>query len=436
MEYTIDQPQNAKADIHLTFNGTDIEQAFEKAYVKAAPKVKIAGFRPGKAPMEMVKKSLGESVLQDAIGILLNEGIHDIYPKLGFTPYGEPKIDISKFERNETLVVKATYELSPKVELSSYKSIPVDVMEPEIGDEDIAGELKRIRFELSKTQAKEDGESIEENDFIEFDLESKDDEGVLMQQGDQNRYYLGINPDNKGLEDFLLGMKAGEEKDFIYTYEENYPNPDLANKKLNFHTKIHSIYKVILPELDDGLANEWDENLKTLDDLKNQLKESAKSNLIYRYTEKAKNLLVEEVISKSNFTIPDSLIDVEIEALFHETIHRYNLPHMSMEKFAEMAKTDLNDLKEKYQSRASQNIKSTLTLYEIAKQENIIVTPEEFNATLEAFKERTGEEKLKKSDMNKVARNLHDNILISKAMNFLYENADKKVVTGVKVSEF
>ncbi|MCB1179452.1 MAG: trigger factor family protein, partial [Leptospiraceae bacterium] len=119
MEYKVTKLEDAKADVHLTFSAQDIEEAYTKAYKKAATKAKINGFRPGKAPLEMVKKALGESVAEDAINILLTDTFEDLYPKFDFKPYNQPKIEIEKFERTETLIAKATFEVGPEVKLGN-----------------------------------------------------------------------------------------------------------------------------------------------------------------------------------------------------------------------------------------------------------------------------------------------------------------------------
>lgn len=425
MEYTITK-NDTTADLELTYNPEDIENAFGKAYEKAAKKAKIDGFRPGKAPIAIVKKVLGESVTQDALNILLSNSLENIQSKLEFKTFGDPKIEIQKYERKEQLVARASYELAPETELGIYKNLPLKIYNLDVADEDIQEHLNDIRYQLSKLIIKEPEELIESSDLVKMDLITKDSEsGEVMQSKEEHAHYMGRFETNQELEKNLLGMKVGEEKDFDFTYPENVKEKQLAGKKVFYHVKIVEIYTVQLPELDDSMANEWDEEFKTLEDLKTRLKENLKKNAISSLEQMYFDRMLEILIGSSVYKIPKSMIQTEVDQIYHGTLHDLRIGHIPMEKFAELIGRDLAEVRTSYEEKATTNIKKILSIYKIAEREEVNVAKEELEAAFETYRRNINPEKLKEIDLNRVVRNLHENILIDKVFRFLYENANR-----------
>jgi trigger factor len=431
MEYTVTRLEDAKADVHLTFTAEDIENAYIKAYQKAAQKTKINGFRPGKAPLEMVKKVLGESVTEDAITILLNDTLADLYPKFDFKPYNQPKIKIEKFEKKETLVAKATFEMWPEVKLGNYKSLPIQIYEVQVDDSDISENLKYIQYELSKKQTKEEGEVTEDGDYIEFSLKTFDVDGNLLNENPSATFYLGRNKTLSEFESHFLGLKVGEEKEFEYALPSSKSTE--TPKLYKYQVKINEICKVTLPNLDDDLAKEWGEE-DTIEALKTRIKNSVLSETERKLKEIYFDSLLEKVVQNSAYTIPESMIDAEINHIFHRTTHDHGLGHISMEEYAKMAKIEEAEVKRLFRKRAESGIKGYLTLFEIAKAENIDVPEEDFKNAFTAYSQRVGQEKMKKTDTNSLAKSIHDNILFDKVFDFLLNNSDKKIEKGVNLS--
>jgi trigger factor len=424
LEYTVIKKETS-ADLHLTYLPEDIEIAFTKAYEKAAKKVKIDGFRPGKAPLGIVKKVLGESVTQDALNILLSESIGNLQPNLEFKTFGDPKIEIEKFERKETLIAKASFELAPEVTLGEYSKISVNTHEIEVSDSDIEEHLKEIQFQLAKTSSKESEESIEGNDMVDMDFKAVSPDGITVQEKNNYLHYLGKNPVNIELEKHLIGLKVGTEKDFEFIYPESTPDPTLVGKSLNYHVKINEIFRVLLPDLDDAFANEWREEFQTLEDLKNNLKTSLKNNITNRFQQKYFDSLLKIISERSNYLIPSSMIETEIDHIYHEYLHELKIGHVPMEKFAEIVGQEVSEIRKGYEAKALMNIKNILGIYKIAGQEKITVSQEELTEAIEIYRNNQSAENLKNVDLNKVVRNLHENILIDKVFKFLLESADK-----------
>ena len=427
MEYTITK-NDTTADLELTYNPEDIENAFGKAYEKAAKKAKIDGFRPGKAPIAIVKKVLGESVTQDALNILLSNSLENIQSKLEFKTFGDPKIEIQKYERKEKLIAKASYELAPETKIGTYKNLSLKTFNVILTDESIQDHLFDIQYQLSKVSIKEPDEVIESTDLVKMDFLSKDMEtNETTQQKDAHLHFMGRNSLNLQLEENLIGMKVNEEKEFEFTYPENLKEKHLSGKKFFYHVKIIEIFTVQLPELDDALANEWDENFQTLDDLKVKLKENLKKNAEASFQQMYFDNMLLKIIDDSTYKIPNSMIQTEIDHIYHESLHELKVGHIPMEKFAELIGRDLSEVKNTYEEKALLNIKKILSIYKIAEVESISVGKEELESAFDTYRQNVKPEKLKEIDLNRVVRNLHENILIDKVYRFLYDNSSKTI---------
>lgn len=431
MEYTVTINDDATASLNLTYSPADIEEAFQKAYQKAAQKVKLNGFRQGKAPLEMVKKALGESVADDAVTILLSDSINDLYSKLEFKAYKPPKIEIEKFERHTELKAKAIYETAPDVTLGNYKGLSVEVFNLNVTDEDITGQLKDIQLRLAKTQEREAGEKAEETDLIDLDLEIKNDAGEIVQDNKSTQYYMGLNPKQKKLDNQFLGLSVGDTKSFDFTYEEDDGVPELVGKTFQYNIKVNTIFKVFYPELDDALAQEWDES-PTLEDLKSKLKNDLRKQAEDRLNSSYTTRILSQILAHSDYNIPQSLIEDEAHEIFHQFTHDYNLGHITIEKYAEMLGTDLEKVKENFNKRAKEQIKYYLTVHKLAAVENITITQPEID---EIYTRLDIADKEKSAVRTRVQRNIYENLLAQKVYDFLLANSDKQGNKEISLTE-
>ncbi|WP_228370892.1 trigger factor family protein [Leptospira biflexa] len=145
MEFTAKKNNNATCDLSIQFSAEEVRTAYGKAYQNAAEKVKIPGFRPGKAPLNMVEKVLGDSVMDDAANIMLNQAMADLFDKLEHKPIRLPQFQMETFDKNTGAKAKATYDTKPEVTLPKLKKIKIQPKEIKISDADIQKELEGIQ---------------------------------------------------------------------------------------------------------------------------------------------------------------------------------------------------------------------------------------------------------------------------------------------------
>jgi len=436
MEYTVTRTQTNQAEILLVFNPDDISNAYEKAYKNAATKVKINGYRPGKAPLEMVKKILKDSVAEDAIVILINESLKNIYPKLDFTPYNQPRIQIEKFEKEKELIAKASVEIAPEVKLGNYKNLSLDTYEFEISESDVLEELENIRYNLAKTQAKEEGEVVEENDAIEIDLHIQNSEGFEIFHKDKFLYYMNREPKYKDFEFNFIGLKQGESKEFQHEYPENFFDSNLSGKKLFFKVVVHSIYKLILPEINDELAKEFSERTPDLETLKQEIRNALQISVQKQLRERYLAKLLEKVTENSVFHFPNSLLESEKQSLIQKDIEEFfGHEKVTTEELAKLFKVTPEKLNELYTEKALGKLKVYFALGEISKAENMKVDQEQFKENYNNYIAKKSQKRMNNQTLENIALNLYESMIFQKVFDFLIENADKQVKSGVSLRE-
>ncbi len=439
MEFKTKKNQNASVDLKLTFDKNDLEKAFEKAYQEKQKDLKVPGFRPGKAPIEMVKRHLGDSVANDAINLLLVESISDLSGKLEHKMVRFPKFTVEDYVPGKSLVASAIYDTEPEVSLGKYKKIKIKLPEVQVAEEDLQEELQGIRKQLARKLLREPDEVSAIGDIVdmEFQVSEEGQEPKNAKNGSSD-YRLGEANNLPGFDDHLYGLKSSETKTFSYTYPQDYPREDLAGKTVQFEMTLKAIYKEVLPEADDDLASEYDGSA-SLQELKDKIKES----LIKNYTEGIKSKKLEEIykelVEDSKFVFPDSFLDEESEHVYQNMMQeilgrgqggrvpKEQIP--TIEKYAEMVGKPLEEIRGSFKTIAENRLKGYFARQKLASTENITLTEEDFDREISALSLRYGmpEADFKKElEKGKLLETYRDNFLAKKIDDTLFQLVEKK----------
>ncbi|TGL63002.1 trigger factor [Leptospira sarikeiensis] len=439
MEFKTKKNQNASVELKLTFDKSDLEKAFEKAYQEKQKDLKIPGFRPGKAPIEMVKRHLGDSVANDAINLLLVESISELSGKLEHKMVRFPKFTVEDYVPGKSLVATAVYDTDPEVSLGKYKKIKIKLPEVQVTDEDVVEELQFVRKQLARKLLREPSEGAEVGDIVDMEFEVKEEglEAKNAKNGSSD-YKLGEPNNLPGFDDHLYGIKTGETKDFSYTYPTDYAREDLAGKKMDFAMTLKAIYKEVLPELDDDLASEYDGSASL-----QVLKDKIKTDLQKNYTEAVKSKKMEEIykelVADSKFVFPDSYITEESEHVYQNMIQdalggrqgaRIPKEHLpTIEKYAEMVGKPLEEVKESFKTIAENRLKGYFSRQKLAAAENIVLTEDDFDKEIESLASRYGmpdADFKKELEKGKLLETYRDNFLAKKIDDTLFQLVEKK----------
>lgn len=368
--------------------------ALNKAFNKNKNKFNIPGFRKGKVSMAMIKKFYGLEVLfDDAVNTVINETYPKVLDENNIRPVDFPSIDVLEVGEGKELVYTATVTVYPEIELGEYKGLDVKKPVYEVAEEEIENQIKAMQEKNARVSAKEDG-AVENGDVAVIDFKGFIGD-TAFDGGEGHDYPLEIGSGSfiGNFEEQLVGMKAGESKDVVVTFPENYGKEDLNGKEAKFEVTVKEIKVKELPALDDELAGEISE-FDTLEALKNDMREK----LVKANEEKAKrefeDALVSAVIENSKMEIPDAMIEKEIDAMVKDLENRLQYQGLSLEQYMEFTGNDVAKMRAYMKENAEKKVKGELVIEAIAKAEDIKITDEDVNAkALELAKMYTSEDK-------------------------------------------
>lgn len=384
MEVTAKKTDTANVEVEAKIAKSDIEQKVDKLAKQAAKQMKIDGFRPGKAPVSVVKKRLGDRLTQDAEAEALREILNQASKELELDAeqiIGEPIF--TKFERGDEFIeVALKLSLRPEIEVGDISDIVPEVKTPRVTKKEIEERIADLATAQAPFVSLEEDRGLQEGDLAVIDFEGFLD-GEPFEGGKAENFELRIGSGQfiPGFEEQLIGMKKGEEKTIKVTFPEEYRNEKLAGKEAEFKVKLHDI-KVKEPvEIDDALAQKLlGKEDATLADLEKEIKEQIRSEKLSKlYNEELKPQLVEALVEKFEFDLPESVVEQEIEMALRNRVNQ-----MSEEELAELRDNEekIEALREELREDAEKSVKATFIVDALAKKERIDVSDQEMMQTI------------------------------------------------------
>lgn len=349
--------------------------------------VKLQGFRNGKAPLELVEKNTDPNLLQAEF---LERAVNELYAQAvdeeGLRPVAQPKVDITKFVPFTTLEITAEVEAVGDVELPDYTKIKLEHPAVTVTARDVDEVLENLRIRAAAKEevkrAAKDGDEI----WIDFaGVDAKTKEPVAGADGKDYPLLLGSNTFIPGFEDNLVGLKPGERKEFTVTFPEDYGVKALQKKRVAFTVSVNKVQAVTKPKLDDAFTATLGP-FKTVKELKDDIKRQVEADKHYEIDRQYDNRLLEKIAEKTTVVIPDSLIDEEVDRIEEE--EKRNVVYRGQTWQEHLAEEGVTAEQHRDRNRpgAELRVKAGLILGEVAKQENIQVSPQELEMRLQLLK--------------------------------------------------
>ena len=284
-------------EIEVTVDAQTFTDACKSAYMRQRKSIQLPGFRKGKAPMGMIEKAYGAGVFfEDALEIVYPEAVQAAIDESELRVVDQPfDLDVPVMSKEEGVEMKMKVTVYPEVKLGEYKGLTAEYGETEATDDDVAEELKNMQERNSRLVSVED-RPAEMGDTAEIDFEGfVDGEAFDGGKGENYPLELGSGSFIPGFEEQVAGHSVDDEFDVNVTFPDEY-QADLAGKEAVFKCKIHEIKKKELPELDDEFAKDVDEEVETLDELKEKLAKQISEKKAEDAKREFENALIEQVI--------------------------------------------------------------------------------------------------------------------------------------------
>lgn len=377
-----------KSQIELTVE-LSVEE-FKPFLVQGAEAIsqslKIDGFRPGKAPYDIVKQKVGEmGILEEAANIAIRKKIDQVIKEnVEKEPVGQPRVDITKLAPENPLEFKIILAMFPEITLGSYKDLKIKQEKAEATEAEVERTLNDLR-EMRTKEVIVDRE-VGETDKIIVDIEMFLDKVPV--EGGKNKdtaIMMGREYVVPGFDKKLIGAKKGDIREFSLPYPEDFHMKNLAGKMVEFRVGVKEVYERELPELNDELAIAF--GLKKLDELKDNLKKSIEAQKSKDLVTKAEREMLEKIIANAKFgDIAEVLIDHESQTMMAELEHNIEEQGGKLEDYLSSIGKGMNEMKLELLPEAVKRVKVSLTIREIAKKENIKVEAKEIEENIEEMK--------------------------------------------------
>ncbi|MDD3923322.1 MAG: trigger factor [Endomicrobiaceae bacterium] len=351
---------------------TDIE--LSNVYQAIRATAKVAGFRAGKVPMDLVKKTYPDAARERLIEEVIKKTVFSALEKENFAPIDMPVINTVDYEFGQTLKYVFKAECQPEIKAQDYKGININKEEFKIGDTNINENIKVMLDRNAKLIISKD-ETVKQDSFVIVNYEGFCD-GVAVENIKAKDHMLDLGAENtlKGFKDALVNAKKGDTKDVEIEYPADYTNKVLAGKKVVFKTTIVELKEKQLPELNDDFAK--DMGLENLEDLKIKIKESMEQEEKRRQESEVERQIVEHLLEKNKFEVPESIVAQQKEYLIKRMSDYMKKQGADDEFIAKQVEFS----KDKYLEEANKNVRLSYILNSIYSEEKLEVTDQEIEA--------------------------------------------------------
>ncbi len=346
---------------------------------------RIPGFRRGHVPASVIRQRFAEDLKSDVVEALVPRYFRKEADKQGLIPVSQPQVTDLHLKDNEPLRFKASFEVMPEIKVDGYKELRAEKPEVTVTDEEVEQSLNGLR-EQHATFTSVEGRALADADYAQVSLDgepkdgSKDGQDKPVHMDEVLVEIAGKNTMPEFTEN-LRGASPGDERVFEVTYAHDATEQRLAGKTFTYTVKVQSIKQKSLPELDDQFATQLGE-FKTLDEVRQRIRESMESELKHTAEHEAKDKLVAELVKRSEFEVPEALVDRQIDVRLERGLRALAAQGMKAE---DIKKMDLNRLRVGQREQALQEVKASLVLDKIAEEEKIEVSDEEIELEIEAL---------------------------------------------------
>ena len=433
MKATFISKENNRVKFTMDFTAEEFEAAVVKAYQDSKDKFNIDGFRKGKAPRSIIEKHFGEGVFfEDAINNLFQTSYPDALNELELEVINSPHADFSEIGKGKPLTITIDVDVYPVVEVKDYKGIEVEQVDPEVTDEDVDRDIEAMRKRNSRMvvadRPAENGDTII-LDYTGFVGEEQFKGGTAENQ----ELKIGSGMFIPGFEEQLIGVKAGESKDVVVTFPEEYQAKELAGKEAIFKCKVHEVKFEELPELDDEFAkdvSEFDTLAELRDDARARILESAK----LQCENEAKDKVIAQVYENNKVEAPATMVVDEMDRMIQELEQQMRYQGLNIQQYLQFTGSTLDDFRKEIKPEAEKRVATRIVLRSIGDVEKVEVTDEDMDKELQRMSEayNTDPENIKKMLGEDNLAFFRKDIALTKVMDMLYNEAK---ITMVKAAD-
>ena len=433
-------------EISVEIPSEKVSNELDSFVVRYQKMARVPGFRRGKTPASLVRRRFADELKQEVVESLVPRYFREAVEKQGFTPISQPRITDFHFEEGEPLRFKAVFEVMPNIEVAGYSDLKSEKADVSVTEEEVERELQSLRENQASYNSVEEDRGLRDGDFAQVTFTGtpveKQESGLVdpagnpISSGQEKPTPVAAQPVHmddvlvdiggtntvREFSDNLRGAKPGDERSFTISYPEDFQDKRLAGKTLEYKVEIKGIKTKQVPELTDEFAKELGD-FKSLDELRTRIREQIEAQKRHEIEHTAKDKLVQELVDRNNFPVPESLVDQQITSRLERGFRALAAQGMRAE---DMRKMDFGRLRAGQREAALREVRASLILEKIADKEKIDVSDTDVDAEVERLAQQSRqpvEAVRKKLTDDGTLERIRERIRNEKTLDFLYQRS-------------
>lgn len=379
MQVNVEELSPVQKKISIEIPAERVNEEIEKAYSAIQKKAKLQGFRPGKAPMNLIKRTYSNAMRDDVMRRLYEQTLYQALNDHKIEPVDSPTIESDVLEQGASFKYSALVEVMPQILLQDYSGLEVKKEKYVPKPDSVDAELARMQENMAQLVPLDDGSAVENGHSVSLDYSFSVD-GLPEENSvaEDAVVEVGANKLIPGFEEQLVGMKSGETKEFSIDLPEGYRNAEAAGKQGLFKVTIKEIKRKELPELDDEFAQQFGE-FETMSDLRAKMTEYHEKHETERIENELKERTVKALIEKNPLDVPESMVKRQLDYMLENLKNRLKSQQMSLD----MMGLDDAGFRVRFRDDAADKVRGGLLLMALVEKENISVSDEDLNERYE-----------------------------------------------------
>jgi trigger factor len=376
---------SCRRELDLEIPAEEVTKATERVAKELARVARVPGFRPGKAPISLIKRRFADDIKGEVLQSLVPERVEKAVVEQKLSPVSQPQVEKLDFNEGQPLKFRAVFEVLPEFELGTYKGLEIEMPPMDVTDDDVNKALEETR-ERAAAFAPVEGRAVENGDFAQLKLVGTPADGGEPINADSVLCHVGAEETMEPFNTSLRGANIGDHKEFDVEYPADYPDEKLAGKKFHYAADVTGIKTKKLPELNDEFAKDVSD-AATLEELKSKIRESLVHQRDHRQRDLRRERVIAELVKLHDFPVPESLVESQMDVRLERMVR--SLAQQGVDPRA--VNLDWSALRGRQQDRAKDDVKAELIIDRIASTEKIDVTDEEVQHELEHLASHSGE---------------------------------------------
>ena len=373
-------------EVELDIPAEKVQAEIEKIAKDLARVARIPGFRPGKAPITLIRRRFAEEIKSEVLQELVPNRLEQALGEANLVPVTRPQVEKVDWDLAGGVKFKARFEVLPEFELGDYKNVEIEMDSADVTDADVDRAIEERR-EQAATFVPIEGRPIQDGDYAVLKMigmpEGGSAEPIRM---DNALCHVGSEETVAAFTENLRGANAGEHRRFEVRYPDDYPEHKLAGKTFQFNAEVVAVKERKLPELNDELAKETGE-AETFEELKQKVKQRLEADHAEHRKVLAQEKIVDLLLSRHAFPVPEALVERQMDARLERAVRRLIAQGIDPRG----VNVDWVSLRRQQRERAEGDVRAELLLDRIATAESIDATEEELESELQGIAERSGE---------------------------------------------